>query len=158
MPKPLEDYTFRRIEWCLRHMKELEASATSMRRDVLAQSSAGRLDGMPRSPSKQSSPTERKALAIADCKPERWLDAIRATLAYYDADTMEGQTARLYYLGGQTVKAVAERLDCTERTIHYYRDDFVFRCALFAAERGLIDLSGGERHDAETHFDYLHLR
>lgn len=144
MPKPLEDYTFRRIEWCLRHVEALELAANETRRDVLAQG-GGRLDGMPRSPQKQSSPTERKAVALADCKPGRWLDAIRATLAYYDDNTPEGQTARLYYLGGLTVKAVAQRLDCTERTIHYYRDDFVFRCALFAAERGLIDLSGGDK-------------
>ena len=92
-------------------------------------------------------PTEKKAVVLADYAPGRWLDAINATMAYYDEFTQEGTMARLYYGSGLTIKAVAEKMDCTERTIHYYRDAFVMRCALFAAERGLIKLSGGERHE-----------
>lgn len=145
MPKPLEDHVYRRIEWNLHNVKELEEAEAAIRREIFEGGGPSFDHGLPRGISKHSDPTANKALALTDCKPRQWLEAIASTFEYYDPQSPEGRMARLYYGRNVTIKTVADRMKCTERTIHYYRDDFVFRCALFAAERGLIRLSNGKR-------------
>lgn len=145
MPKPLEDQVYRRIEWNLHSVDQLREAEAAIRREVFEGGGPSFDHGLPRGVSKHSDPTANKALLLTDCKPRQWLEAISATFDYYGPNSPEGRMARLYYGRGTTIKAVAARMKCTERTIHYYRDDFVFRCALFAAERRLIQLSGGKK-------------
>lgn len=141
MPKPIEKPVYRTIEWNLHNVAYLRRAVENKRAEVVNEGSMKYDPGTPRGMSKHSDPTAVKALAIVDCKEARWIDAIQATYDYYTDFTMEGKMARLFYGKSATVDFVAEKMSLDRRTISYYRDAFVTRCALFALERGLIRLS-----------------
>ena len=74
-----------------------------------------------------------------DSTAARWLDVIDGTFHFF-GDAPEAEFASLYYGRGRTLRSVAFSMGCTERTAHYYRDNFVLRCGMLAAEKRLIRL------------------
>ena len=144
--KPLEDELYRRIEYHLHHVNDLR-KAEKASRDETVYGSGLKLDpGVPRGTSRRSDPTAIKAVNLADNMPHLWLDAISATYAYYEPHTNEGRMARLFYGKSKngkkvTIRDVAGQMNKSPRMACFYRDWFVMRCAIYAAEKGLIRLS-----------------
>lgn len=138
MAKPVEKSIYRTIEWNLHNAERLRREVEEMR-DSLINSSGESLDaGMPKGHSKHSDSTALKAVALADYRPALWLEAIGDTMGYYHKHTPEGRMARLFYGRTVTVDKVARHMCLDRRTVLYYRDAFVTRCALYATQRGLI--------------------
>lgn len=140
MAKPIEKGMYKTIEWNLHNVKALEKQVQAAREAVINSGGMSQDLGMPRGHAKHADSTALKAIAIADCKPAQWLEAIRDTLDYYSEATPEGRMARLFYGRGVTVDTVAGRMRLDRRTVMYYRDAFVTRCALYATQRGLIKI------------------
>lgn len=145
MPKPIEKAVYKTIEWNLHNVSTLKRIVEEKRSEVLQGSGPDRDPGVPSGTSKHSDPTAVKALSIVDCRESLWLSVISATYAYYADFTPEGRMARLFYGHCVSVDAVSEEMGVDRRTISYYRDGFVMRCALFAAEKRLITFSDGGR-------------
>ena len=147
MGRTLEDNVYARIEWHLHNVPELKARVSALVDDTCNLSGMGSEAGSSRVISKISDQTAMNAIRLADDPARKWLDVIAATYAYFDQETSEGIMARLFYGKRVTTDHVSKQMDCAWKTVKAYRDNFVVRCAMYAAERGLIKLQhtkGGE--------------
>lgn len=148
MPKPIEARIYRAIEWNLRHIDKLREEYFTIKDDVLY-GSGEKIDTGTAS-GKHADPTAIGALKIIDSKPSLWFDAINETYSYYSDSTMEGRVARMLYMCKLNFDDIAVAVKCSRRMLFFYRDNFVTRCAMHAAEKGLIKLTGGRQGNARN--------
>lgn len=142
---PIEKSIYRSIEWHLHNVAEMR-QAQAMHRDNVFNAGGGETDFATRGRSKHPDPTALKAISLVDSTAARWLDVIDSTFQFF-GDAPEAEFASLYYGRGWTLRSVALSMGCTERTAHYYRDNFVLRCGMLAAEKRLIRLDKMQERD-----------
>ena len=143
MPRPLESGFYKQIEWNLHNvamLREADKDAT----DAILHGSASKDPGSPSGTSKHSDSTAVKAIALLETVPHLWLEVIGSTYAYYK-NAPEARMATLFYEDKMPLNTVAAVMDCSRRMVMYYRDNFVMRCGMLAAETGLLKLTKGRR-------------
>lgn len=137
--KAIDYKTYRNIEWHMHNLPRLRKSAMSSRADILL-NSVGVDYNTPKGHSKHADSTAQKGLKLADgCPNTKWIDAIDKTRAYFDGQ-QEAHILAKFYLQNARIVDVAATLGLDRRTISRMRDNVVYRCAMYAAADGLINL------------------